>query len=164
MQLTITGPEDRLAELLDVLIAAAIDVQRTGDQVYVHAHLAPVAAVRPDDEFEQLLVEPETEPHETDSWDDDEVEAPDVDDETPEPEAPTGTLPNNIVRHLKAHGPATTTDIANALGAPNSTTLAMLRRLREVGKVESAGRSGWKVAARRSFDHDAARRRAGQAI
>lgn len=160
MQLTITGPEDRLAELLDVLTGATIDVQRTGDQVHILAHLAAMPAAQLDVEFEQLLVEPETDEPEEDDHEPD--VGPDVDDETPEPEAPTGTLPNNIVRHLNAHGPATTTDIANALGAESGDTLAMLRRLREVGKVESAGRSGWKVAARRSFDHDAARRRAGQ--
>jgi predicted HTH transcriptional regulator len=152
MQLTITGPEDRLAALLESISDAAFYFRRVGDQVHIVAQLGTVTAVN-DDEFEQTHAEPEPAP---------EVDTPD--DKTPEVEAPTGTLSNNIVRHLKAHGPATTTDIANALGAPNSTTLAMLRRLREVGKVESAGRSGWKVAARRSFDHDAARRRAGQAI
>ena len=151
MQLVINGPEDRIAGLLDHLpTGSAVDVRHHTGSVVLVVDLG--SDLVPDDELE----------------DDDTDEEPESESEPdPEPEpvdVPVGTLPNNIQRHLKAHGPATTVEIAEAVGAESGDVLAMLRRLREVGKVESAGRSGWKVAARRAFDPDAARRRAGQAF
>jgi hypothetical protein len=153
MQLVINGPEDRIARLLDELpVGSTVDVRHnTGSVVLVVDLAADLVAVTDVEELDnELVVDEEPEPEE------------EADHEAEPVEAPSGTLPNNIVRHLKAHGPATTVDIAQAIGAESGDVLAMLRRLREVGKVESAGRSGWKVAARRAFDADAARRRAGQ--
>lgn len=154
MQLVINGPESRIARLLDELpVGSTVDVRHHTGSVVLVVDLGTDLAPQGDDEnLNELEVDDEPEP-----------ESEDADEEPTEPvEAPTGTLPNNIVRHLKAHGPATTVDIAAAVGGESGDVLAMLRRLREVGKVESAGRSGWKVAARKAFDPDAARRRAGQ--
>lgn len=156
MQLVINGPEYRIAGLLDHLpTGSAVDVRHHTGSVVLVVDLG--SDLVPDDE------EPDNELEVDDT--DEEPETESEPDTEPEPvDVPVGTLPNNIQRHLKAQGPATTVEIAEAVGAESGDVLAMLRRLREVGKVESAGRSGWKVAARRAFDPDAARRRAGQAF
>jgi DNA-binding transcriptional ArsR family regulator len=84
-------------------------------------------------------------------------------DGTDAPPAPsTADLRSEILAVLH-DGPATAQQLADEVVAGKDQVMEELRDLRDAGKVEPAGRAGWKLR-QRSIDYDAARARAAAAI